>query len=75
MKFVNGRLLADPDVAARKLVELANAHEPYMDGRILIERLTGRCFTGRKRRRRSKGPGSIVRTPTVGWCCMRAGRS
>ena len=41
MKFVNARPFADPDVAARKLLEIANAHEPYMDGRILIERLNG----------------------------------
>ena len=41
MKFVDTRPFADPEAAARKLVELANAHEPYMDGRILIERLNG----------------------------------
>jgi hypothetical protein len=40
-KFVEPRPSADPDVAARKLLEIANAHEPYMDGRILIERLNG----------------------------------
>ena len=41
MKFVNGRLLADPDVAARKLVELANAVEAAQDGRIHIEKING----------------------------------
>ena len=41
MKFVAACPYADPDVAARKLLEIANAHEPYMDGRILIERLNG----------------------------------
>ena len=40
-KFVEPRPYADPEAAARKIVELANAHEPYMDGRILIERLNG----------------------------------
>ena len=40
-KFVEPRPSADPDVAARKLLEIANAHEPYMDGRILIGRLNG----------------------------------
>ena len=35
--IVEGRLHS----AARKIVELANAHEPYIDGRILIERLNG----------------------------------
>jgi hypothetical protein len=41
MKFVNSRPLADPDVAARKIVELANAVEPYFDNRILIEKING----------------------------------
>jgi hypothetical protein len=40
-KFVQPRPYADPEAAARKLLEIANAHEPYMDGRILIERLNG----------------------------------
>jgi hypothetical protein len=40
-KFVEPRPYADPEDAARKIVELANAHEPYMDGRTLIERLNG----------------------------------
>ena len=39
MKFVEARALADPEVAARKIVELANAVEPYFDNRILIERV------------------------------------
>jgi len=37
VKFVDTRPLADPDAAARKIVELANAVEPYFDNRILIE--------------------------------------
>jgi hypothetical protein len=40
-KFVEPRPYADPEAAARKLLEIANAHEPYMDGRILIERING----------------------------------
>ena len=41
MKFVPERPLADPDAAARKLVELANAVEPVQDGRIYIEKING----------------------------------
>ena len=41
MKFVNVRPFADPDVAARKIVELANAVEPYFDNRVLIEKING----------------------------------
>jgi hypothetical protein len=38
MKFVSARPYADPDVA-RKILEIANSLEPYMDGRLLIELL------------------------------------
>jgi hypothetical protein len=37
MKFVEGRPFADPDAAARKLVEIANGVEAVQDGRIYIE--------------------------------------
>ena len=37
MKFVIPSKFADPDAAARKLVELANAVEAVQDGRIYIE--------------------------------------
>ena len=37
MKFVTARTFADPDAAARKLVEIANAVEAAQDGRIAIE--------------------------------------
>jgi hypothetical protein len=39
MKFVAPRPFADPDVAARKLVEIANSIEAAQDGRICIERV------------------------------------
>jgi hypothetical protein len=41
VKFVEGRPLADPDAAARTLIELANAFEPVQDGRIYIENING----------------------------------
>jgi hypothetical protein len=41
MKFVADRPFADPDAAARKLMELANAVEPVQDGRIYIEKING----------------------------------
>ena len=40
-KYVQPRPYADPDVAARKIVELANAFEPIQDGRIYIEKING----------------------------------
>jgi len=40
-KFVEPGPFADPEVAARKLMELANAVEPVQDGRIHIEKING----------------------------------
>jgi hypothetical protein len=39
MKFTTDQPIADPDAAARKLVEIANATEAVQDGRIFIERV------------------------------------
>ena len=39
MKFVGQRPYADPEVAARKLLEIANPVEPVQDGRIHIEKI------------------------------------
>jgi hypothetical protein len=38
-KFVAARPFADPDVAARKIVEIANDVEAVQNGRIYIERV------------------------------------
>jgi hypothetical protein len=37
MKFATDRPYANPETAARKLIEIANAVEPAQDGRIFIE--------------------------------------
>jgi hypothetical protein len=39
MKFVERHPFANPDAAARKLVEIANGIEAVQDGRIYIERV------------------------------------
>jgi hypothetical protein len=39
MKFVAPRPYADPEAAAKKLLELANAFKPIQDGRIHIEKI------------------------------------
>ena len=41
MKYVSKSPYADPDTAARKIVELANSVEPIQDGRIYIEKING----------------------------------
>jgi hypothetical protein len=37
MKFIDSRPFADPEAAAKKLIEIANGIEPVQDGRIFIE--------------------------------------
>lgn len=39
MKFAHDRPYSDPEKAARKLVEIANAVEAIQDGRIHIEKI------------------------------------
>jgi hypothetical protein len=39
MKFVEPNYFNDPDAAARRLVEIANAAEPVQDSRIHIEKI------------------------------------
>ena len=41
MKFAADRPYADPEKAARKLLEIANAAEAVQDGRIPIEEING----------------------------------
>jgi hypothetical protein len=41
MKFAADRPYGDPEKAARKLVEIANAVEAVQDGRIFIELING----------------------------------
>jgi hypothetical protein len=41
MKFAEARPYADPEAAARKLIEIANAVEAVQDGRIYIELING----------------------------------
>jgi hypothetical protein len=41
MRYVEPRSFADPNAAARKLMELVNAVEPVQDGRIHIEKING----------------------------------
>ena len=39
MKFANDRPYADPEIAARKLIEIANTVEAVQDGRIHVEKI------------------------------------
>jgi hypothetical protein len=48
MKFTNARRFADPEKAARRIMEHAQAFEPVQDGRIYIERINGPFLFGDK---------------------------
>ena len=50
MKSAEPRSFADPEKAALKLLEIANATEAVQDGRIYIELLQLEGVTGRRRR-------------------------
>ncbi len=48
MKFATNRPYADPEKAARKLVEIANSVEAVQEGRIYIELINGPFLFGLK---------------------------
>jgi hypothetical protein len=48
MKYVGPRPYADPEKAARRLMEHAQAFEPIQDGRIYVEKLNGPFLFGDK---------------------------
>ena len=58
MKFIETRPFADPDLAAGKLVEIANGVEAVQDGRIYIERVNAPFLASAARTsaRGSRGP-------------------
>ncbi len=52
MKFVEPRSHIDPEAAAQKLMQTANAVEPAQDGRIFIELINGPFLYDHKAARR-----------------------
>ena len=65
-KFVQPRPYANPEAAARKIMEIANGLEPYMDGRILIELLNGPMLYQFKATPAEYGAG-LDRAVQMGW--------
>ena len=72
MKFVAPRPFADLEVAARKLIELANAFEPIQDGRIYIEKINGPLLYELKGTPAEYKAGFDCAI-AKGWWCTRAG--
>ena len=48
MKYAEPRPYADPEKAARRILEHPNAFEPVQDGRIYIEVINGKMLFGDK---------------------------
>ena len=65
MKFVSPNHFADPDAAARKLVEIANASEAVQDGRIYIE-LVNSAFL-KEGGTPDQFRAALARATTLGW--------
>ena len=69
MKFINDRPFADPDKAARRLMEHARDFEPVHDGRIYIEKIDGPFCTRSAPRRPNTAPACGSRSSAV-WLVM-----
>jgi hypothetical protein len=65
VKFATDRPFADPEKAARRLLEIASTVEPVQDGRLHIEKITGRS-SGKAAALPSTRPASISPSPKAG---------
>jgi hypothetical protein len=73
--FSPDRPYSDPEKAARKIVEIANAVEAVQDGRILIEKINA-PFLFRERATPAESVlASSWRSSADGSCCTRAART
>jgi hypothetical protein len=61
MKHAYARLYADPDKAARRLLEHAQAFKPIQEGRIYIEKIHAPSCTATRERPRNMRRASISR--------------
>ena len=63
MKFVEPRSYADPEAAARKLVEIASTIEPVRNGRVYIELVNAPLLDHHKGSPADTRPASTGRSP------------
>jgi hypothetical protein len=56
MRYATARPYADPEKAARRLMEHARAFEPVQDGRIYIEKINGPFLSTTRARRPNTAP-------------------
>jgi hypothetical protein len=69
MKFTADHPYSDPDKAARRLMEHAQAFEPIQDGRIYIEKLNGPFLYG-DRGTPAEYRAGLDRAISLGWLEM-----
>ena len=72
MKFVAPRPFADPEAAAKKLMEIANAVEAVQDGRIFIELINGPFLYEHEGNPAESAPPSSLRSNAAGFGSTRA---
>jgi hypothetical protein len=70
LKLTADRPFADPDKAARRLLEHAHAFEPIQDGRIYIEKLNGPFLFGDKGTPAEYRAGLELAVTRGWWSCM-----
>jgi hypothetical protein len=70
VKYTADRPFADPEKAAHKLLELANAVEPIQDGRIHIEKINGPFLSRKAAARPNMVPASSSPSRAAGCGCM-----
>jgi hypothetical protein len=69
MKYTAERPFADPDKAARRLMEHARAFEPVQEGRIYIEKINGPFLFGVKGTPAEYAAG-LNRAIALGWLVL-----
>jgi hypothetical protein len=72
MKFIEPSHFTDPDAAARKLVQIANAAEAVQDDRIFVDLING-PFLKEGGTPTNSAPPSPRRSRWAGWCGMPLG--
>ncbi|WP_246784859.1 hypothetical protein [Bradyrhizobium sp. S69] len=66
MKFAAARPYSDPEVTARKLIEIANSVAAVQDGRIYIELINGPMLFEHKATPAEYRPASTLRSRAAG---------
>jgi hypothetical protein len=75
MKFANDRPFADPEKAARRIMEIASTVEPAQDGRIFVELINGTFLFKDKGSPAEYGAGMKRLSSVDGSSCMKVAPS